>query len=391
MTVGQAHERLCDPLGLRIVLQLEGPPGPGHGLGKGTLTPAPQLVDEQSVQARLAPRERGHVGMRRDAAAIDEDEGGEPHVGGDDRRGTDRHGGQPVDDDQGGLGVDTPSPELPQHAECHVARILGSDLHGGPVDQHPGVVEADLPCGIHRQVGQVGGAGDAVGVQELREPGSVWSVRLVRRVRRVRDVPSEGHRHHLGVALPRKPRRGDAEPDQRVNQRVACPVDDGPVQLAGRFGHSVGAGWLEDAAATAAAVGKDDHACGRGGPAEAFRKSLDRCRRDPGHRRPGLTEGHHGLRGPLGDVRCRAPEHEGFEAAVQSGDTARCIAHGTSSARSLTTMSAPWARSWAACPLWSTPTTRPKCPERPASTPASASSTTTADAGGTPSIRAASR
>ena len=47
-----------------------------------------------------------------------------------------------------------------------------------------------------------------------------------------------------------------------------------------------------------------------------------------------------------------------------------------SSARSVTTRSAPCRRSSTAWPTRSTPTTKPKCPARPASTPASASSNT---------------
>src|ERR1035437_3052199 len=50
----------------------------------------------------------------------------------------------------------------------------------------------------------------------------------------------------------------------------------------------------------------------------------------------------------------------------------------SSSARSLTTMSAPCSRSCSAWPTRSTPTTRAKPPARPASTSASASSNTAA-------------
>src|SRR5215213_7340134 len=63
----------------------------------------------------------------------------------------------------------------------------------------------------------------------------------------------------------------------------------------------------------------------------------------------------------------------------------------SSSARSETTMSAPRSRSAFACPLRSTPTTKPNRPARAASTPASASSNTAASAGSTPSARAAAR
>src|SRR5690606_23234388 len=56
-----------------------------------------------------------------------------------------------------------------------------------------------------------------------------------------------------------------------------------------------------------------------------------------------------------------------------------------SSARSSTTMSAPCARSASAWPTRLTPTTQPKPPARPASTPASASSSTAAAGGSTPS------
>src|SRR4051794_35497272 len=50
----------------------------------------------------------------------------------------------------------------------------------------------------------------------------------------------------------------------------------------------------------------------------------------------------------------------------------------SSSARSCTTTSAPWRRSSSAWPVRSTPTTQPKLPARPASTPAWASSNTAA-------------
>ena len=65
--------------------------------------------------------------------------------------------------------------------------------------------------------------------------------------------------------------------------------------------------------------------------------------------------------------------------------------HGRSSSseRSCTTTSAPCARSASAWPVRSTPTTQPKCPARPASTPASASSNTAAWAGSAPSALAA--
>src|SRR5215217_347485 len=62
-----------------------------------------------------------------------------------------------------------------------------------------------------------------------------------------------------------------------------------------------------------------------------------------------------------------------------------------SSARSLTTTSAPLRRSASACPVRSTPTTQPNPPARPASTPACASSNTAASAGCAPSMRAAAR
>src|SRR6185369_16514916 len=67
--------------------------------------------------------------------------------------------------------------------------------------------------------------------------------------------------------------------------------------------------------------------------------------------------------------------------------------HGASrsAARSCTTTSAPCWLSAALCPTRSTPTTQPKWPARPASTPASASSNTTASAGSTPSACAAAR
>ncbi len=60
-------------------------------------------------------------------------------------------------------------------------------------------------------------------------------------------------------------------------------------------------------------------------------------------------------------------------------------------ARSVTTTSAPASRSACDCPLRSTPMTQPNRPARPASTPAIASSTTTARDGSTPRRRAASR
>src|SRR5207253_1566775 len=71
----------------------------------------------------------------------------------------------------------------------------------------------------------------------------------------------------------------------------------------------------------------------------------------------------------------------------------RVLDHGacSSSDRSFTTTSAPWARSAPAWPTRSTPTTRPKFPARPASTPASASSNTAASAGSAPSARAPAR
>lgn len=49
-----------------------------------------------------------------------------------------------------------------------------------------------------------------------------------------------------------------------------------------------------------------------------------------------------------------------------------------SSARSVTTVSAPWRRRASACPTRSTPTTKPNPPARPASTPDRASSKTAA-------------
>ena len=61
------------------------------------------------------------------------------------------------------------------------------------------------------------------------------------------------------------------------------------------------------------------------------------------------------------------------------------------SARSATTTSAPWRGSSSACPLRSMPMTSANPPPRPASTPASASSTTTERCGRAPSRRVASR
>src|SRR5215467_14808858 len=63
----------------------------------------------------------------------------------------------------------------------------------------------------------------------------------------------------------------------------------------------------------------------------------------------------------------------------------------SSSARSVTTTLAPCSRSASAWPTRSTPTTRPKRPARPASTPARASSYTAAASGLADSSRAASR
>src|SRR6185312_13017023 len=62
-----------------------------------------------------------------------------------------------------------------------------------------------------------------------------------------------------------------------------------------------------------------------------------------------------------------------------------------SSLRSATTTLAPCCLRASAWPTRSTPTTYPKLPARPASTPASASSKTTACAGSAPSRRAPSR
>src|SRR5258708_27298364 len=63
----------------------------------------------------------------------------------------------------------------------------------------------------------------------------------------------------------------------------------------------------------------------------------------------------------------------------------------TSSARSVTTISAPCSFSASACPTRSTPTTKPNPPARPAPTPASASSKTTPVGGLSPRPRAPAR
>src|SRR5260370_9299870 len=63
----------------------------------------------------------------------------------------------------------------------------------------------------------------------------------------------------------------------------------------------------------------------------------------------------------------------------------------SSSARSVTTISAPCCFSASACPTRSTPTTNPKPPARPAATPASASSKTTAALSLSPRARAPAR
>ncbi len=85
------------------------------------------------------------------------------------------------------------------------------------------------------------------------------------------------------------------------------------------------------------------------------------------------------------EVELGLPQAPGFDEVGRMLDQGRP----KSSARSVTTVSAPWAR-WAwACPTRSTPTTKP--PARPASTPDRASSKTAAWSGSAPSARAAAR
>src|SRR5439155_26338877 len=104
------------------------------------------------------------------------------------------------------------------------------------------------------------------------------------------------------------------------------------------------------------------------------------------------------------DVPVREREHglrlrEHVQVELRFADAPRLDGEGgvgdhfcsSSSARSETTKSAPCSGRASRGPVRSTPTTKPKCPERPASTPASASSTTAASAGWTPTSFAAAR
>src|SRR5204863_6485171 len=85
-------------------------------------------------------------------------------------------------------------------------------------------------------------------------------------------------------------------------------------------------------------------------------------------------------------VEVRLAHAPGFDCESRVGD--HCFMR---SATSSTTMSAPCSNSASRWPTRSTPTTYPKLPARPASTPASASSKTAASAAGTFSSAAAAR